>query len=269
MNYKKLIFILIPLILESCGGYEKLLKSTDYQLKYNKAFEFYNNGDYVKATTLYEQIGTIYRGTTKADTIEFYKAKSYFFQKDYTMAGHYFKGLVTLNPNSPFGEESYFMAAYCLYKQSPRPSLDQANTYAAINALSLFKIAYPNSTKFEECDRLIAELNEKIVEKSYLSAVLYYNMGNYKSSIIALRNSLNDYPDTKNREELMFLLLRSSYLLAVNSVPEKQRDRYQSTVDEYYSFIAEFPDGKYTEEAKNIYEQSNKKLGDRESITQN
>jgi outer membrane protein assembly factor BamD len=267
MIYKKLIIILFPLVLVSCRGYEKLLKSTDYQLKYKKAYEYYSNGEYVRAATVYEQIASIFRGTTKSDTIQYYKAKSYYGQGDYTMAGHYFKELAEISPNGPFCEESYFMSAYCLYKLSPRPSLDQANTYAAIDAFSLFNIIYPSSTRVAESKTLINELNEKIVEKSYLNAKLYYRLSDYKAAIIALRNSLNDYPNTKYREELMFLLLRSSYLLAINSVIEKQKDRYQLTIDEYYSFIAEFPNGQYTEEAKDIYDQAMKKLGD--NITQN
>ena len=147
MNYKKLIIILFPIVLGSCSGYEKLLKSTDYQLKYNKAFEFYTNGEYVRAATVYEQIASIYRGTTKSDTIQYYKAKSYYGQGDYTMAGHYFKELANLNPNGPYSEEATYMSAYCLYKLSPRPSLDQANTFAAIDAFTLFNIIYSTSSR--------------------------------------------------------------------------------------------------------------------------
>jgi len=258
----KIIFcllIFVPLV--SCK-YEKILKSTDYQVKYVKALDYYANEQYVKAATILDQISAIYRGTSKADTIEYYKAKSYFNQKDYTMAGHYFKELYLTYPNGPFAEESYFLSAYSLYKLSPRPELDQSNSYAAIDAFTLFALRYPESKRIEESEKLIVELKEKLVEKSYISARLYYRLGNYKSSIIALRNSLNDYPNTMYREELMFLLLRSSYLLAVNSVPDKQRDRYQATVDEYYSFITEFPEGKYTADAKDMYEGSMKNLGD-------
>jgi len=265
MRYRIIIYILIIFVLGSCK-YEKVLKSTDYQLKYDRAYKYYLNKDYVKAATVYDQISTIYRGTNKADTIEYYKSKSYYYQNDFTMAGHYFKELWKTYPNGPFSEEAYFMSAYCLYKLSPKPSLDQANTYAAIDAFNLFIIQYPSSTRVEEARKLIADLNEKLVEKSFLSATLYYNLSNYKASIIALRNSLNDYPNTKYREELMFLLLRSSYLLAVNSVPDKQKERYQAAVDEYYSFIGEFPDGKHTADAKKMYEDSMKNLGD--TITQ-
>jgi outer membrane protein assembly factor BamD len=59
---------------------------------------------------------------------------------------------------------------------------------------------------------------------------------------------------------LMFMILKSSYLLADNSVADKQRERYQAAVDEYYSFIGEFPDGPHTREAQRIYEDSSKYL---------
>jgi outer membrane protein assembly factor BamD len=261
MKFKILITILFPIVLVSCKGYEKLLKSSDYQLKYDKAFEYYNSGDYVRSATLFEQIATVYRGTIKADTIQYYRAQAYYYQKDYTMAGHYFTELTKTFPKSPFAEESEFLSAYCFYKLSPRPELDQASTYSAINAFSLYIINHPRGTKVQEARSLILEMNEKLVNKSYISARLYYDLGDYKASIIALRNSLNEYPDTKYREELMFLILKSSYLLAKNSVDIKMKDRYQATVDEYYSFISEFSKGKYVKDAKGMYEASMIVLG--------
>jgi outer membrane protein assembly factor BamD len=267
MKFKILIYILFPLVLVSCKGYEKLLKSSDYQLKYDKAFEYFENKDYVRSATLFEQIATVYRGTIKADTIQYYRAKAYYNQRDYTMAGHYYTELTKTFPKSPFAEESEFMNAYCEYMLSPRPELDQANTYAAINAFSLFILNHPKSPKVQESRTLILEMNEKLVNKSYISARLYYDLSDYKASIIALRNSLNEYPDTKYREELMFLLLKSSYLLAENSVAIKLKDRYQAAVDEYYSFISEFPKGKYVDDAKKMYEASMRVLG--QDINQN
>jgi outer membrane protein assembly factor BamD len=267
MKFKILITILFPLVLVSCKGYEKLLKSSDYQLKYDKAFEYYAKEDYVRSATLFEQIVTVYRGTMKADTIQYYRAKAYYNQKDYTMAGHYFSELSKTFPNSPFADECDFMNAFCFYKLSPRPELDQASTYAAINAFSLFIVNHPKSPKLLECRSLIIELNEKLVNKSYMSARLYYDLGDYRASIIALRNSLNEFPDTKYREELMYLLLKSSYLLASHSVESKVKDRYQATVDEYYSFISEFPAGKYAGDAKVMYEASLTALG--QDINQN
>jgi outer membrane protein assembly factor BamD len=250
------------LLVAGCGEYEKLLKGRDFQKKYEAAVELYEKGDYVRAATLLDQVDNIFRGTTKADTVKYYQAKSYYGQKDYMMAGHYFGELSVTYPSSNFIEEADFMIAYCFYMQSPRPELDQDNTYKTITAMQMFMVKYPNSERIDECQQIIVEMSDKLVEKSFISAKLYYDLGYYKSAIQALRNSLIAYPDTKYREELLFLILKSSYLLADNSIPSKQRERFQAAVDEYYSFIGEFPDGPHTREAKRIYDTSTKFLAD-------
>ncbi len=257
-----LLSLAAVLLIAGCGEYEKLLKSRDFQKKYDTAIAYYEEGDFVRAATLLDQVDNIFRGTTKADTVKYYQAQSYYGQKDYMMAGHYFRELSVTYPSSEFIEEADYMTAYCFYMQSPRPELDQDNTYKAITAMQMFMVKYPNSDRVDECQQIIVEMSDKLVEKSFISARLYYDLGYYKSAILALRNSLIAYPDTKYREELMFLILKSSYLLADNSIPSKQRERYQATVDEYYSFIGEFPDGTHSREARRIYDSSNKYLED-------
>lgn len=247
-------------LLSGCGEYEKLLKSRDFVKKYEMAVQLYDNGDYAKAGTLFDQVSNVYRGTTKADTVKYYQAKSYFGQRDYLMAGHYFNELSVTYISSVYKEEADFMMGYCFYKQSPRPELDQTNTFQTINALQMFMVKYPNSERLKECQDIIMEMADKLVEKSFISAKLYYDLGYYKSAIIALRNSLIEYPETNFREELMFMILKSSFLLADKSVPGKQRERFQSALDEYYSFIGEFPESLHTKEAAKIYENSNNYL---------
>jgi len=257
------IFAAALMIISGCGEYEKLLKSRDYVKKYETGVAYLEEEEYVKAATLFDQVDNIYRGTTKADTVKYYQAKSYYGQRDYMMAGHYFQELSATYPNSVFLEEADFMVAYCFYKQSPRPELDQENTFKAITAMQMFMAKYPNSDRLVECQEIIVEMSDKLVEKSYISARLYYDLGYYKSAILALRNSLIQYPETRFREELMFLILKSSYLLADGSVPSKQKERFQAAVDEYYSFIGEFPDGPFSKEARRMYDSSNKFLADK------
>jgi outer membrane protein assembly factor BamD len=260
---KKPFFYLLLIVIgvaTSCSQYEKLRKSTDYHLKYRKAFEYYNAGDFVRSAQLFDDIVNIFRATNKADTVAFYQAMSYFRQKDYLTASHYFNRLYRDYRQSPFAEESEYLTGYCYYKQSPRPSLDQSNTYSAIESFQMFLAKHPQSNFNGDVKKYLTEMEDKLVDKSYLTAKLYYNLGQYKSSITALNNSLDDYPDTKYREELMYLLLRSSFLLAENSVPAKKKERFQSTMDDYYSFIGEFPKSQYAKDAQRMYERADRFL---------
>jgi outer membrane protein assembly factor BamD len=255
------LFVGIAVILGGCGEYEKLLKSRDFQKKYEMGLSLYEEGEFVKAGTLFDQVANIYRGTTKADTVKYYQAKSYYGQRDYMMSGYYFSELSSTYSSSVFVEEADFMTGYCFYKQSPRPELDQSTTFKTITSMQMFLVKYPTSDRVTQCLEIIAEMSDKIVEKSYISASLYFDLGYYKSAIIALRNSLMEYPETKYREDLMFMILKSSFLLADKSVASKQRERFQATLDEYYSYIGEYPEGSHTREAKRMYEASNKFLG--------
>jgi outer membrane protein assembly factor BamD len=246
--------LVLVLALSSCSDYNKILKSTDYEFKYKKAVEYYESGDFVKAGGLFQELVNIYRGTTRADEIYYYCAKSMIGQKDYLMAGHYFSSLVKEFPTSEYAEEAQFMVGYCAYLNSPKPRLDQKVTYDALDALQLYINLYPYSNRVDEANRLMDELRDKLVYKSYLSAKLYYDFENYKAAVIALDNSLEKYPESRYREELKYMLLKSKYLLAERSIFEKRDERFSNALDEYFSFIDEYPQSKHRKEVDKFYE---------------
>jgi len=259
--------ILAMMLFSRCGDYNKILKSTDYEFKFKKAIEYYEEGEYVRSATLLNELITIYRGASRANQIYYYYAKSMMGQKDYLMAGHYFNTLVSEFPTSDYVEEAQFMIGYCHYMMSPKPRLDQEVTRKAIDALQLYINLYPYSERVEEADRLIAEMQDKLVEKSFLSAKMYYDFGQYKAAVVALDNSLKEYPDSRFREELMFMLLKSKYLLAVNSVKSKKQERMSSALDEYFTFVDEYPDSEHIKEAEKFYETLAEELNYNEKTT--
>ncbi len=251
--YIIIISLCVAGALVSCTGYEKILKSDDVNLKYTKAFYFYNKGDHLKAATIFDQLATMVKGTRRADSVFFFQAMAQYKLNDYIIAGHYFNSFVQMYGNSAMVEEAAYMAAYCYYMQSPRSELDQTSTTLALDAFRLYMIRYPNSPRVPDCQKIIVEMNEKLMEKAYLSAQLYYNLDNYKAAVVSLSNCLTDFPDTRYREEIMYKLLKAKYLLAVNSVHSKQTERFQDAIDEYYTFIAEFPESKNRKDADLIY----------------
>ena len=124
---------------------------------------------------------------------------------------------------------------------------------------------YPQSDRVENFRKINTELTERLHEKAYLNAYTYYKTGKYKSAIVAFKNALKQYPESKRREEIMYLIVKSGSKLADNSVQDKQADRYLSTLDSYYSFVAEFPESHYLKEldrlaqnAKDFLDRNNK-----------
>ena len=262
---KKTPFFLVILVLTlfSCSNYQKLLKSDDAELKYTKAVEYFNKGDFMRASTLFDAIATYYKGTDRSETVLNYMAKSYMGQKDYFSASEYYKTYVKTYPKGKYVIESKYMIGYCYYLDSPDPRLDQTSTYSAIAAFQEFLDVYPESDKVPDANRLLEELTNKLAYKAYLNANLYYNLGNYlgnnyESAVISAQNALKKYPSTKYREELLMLILNSKYEQAMQSVDEKKVERYRNAIDEYYNYINEFPNGKFRKQADRILNESKK-----------
>ena len=252
-RFRPLAFFVIAVVFVGCGEYNKILKSTDNEFKYNAAIKYYNNGEYARSTPLFESLSIPFNGTTRDDTVNFYEAKGYYMLGDRVAADSYLSQFCRVFGRSGFVEEAYHLKAVNLYDMSLRSELDQSNTLNALIAINEFRTLYPQSEFWKDDKDIENELKNRIEEKSYLSAKLYYLIEDYKAAVIALRNSVKDYPDSEYKEELMFLALKSSYLYAKKSVRRKQAERYIAAIDEYYNFLSEFPASKYLAEAENIY----------------
>jgi outer membrane protein assembly factor BamD len=250
---KNILWCGLLLLALSCGDFQKVVKSTDYEFKLKKAKEYYEHKEYARSSQLYQELINIYRGTNRADQIYYYLAKSFYGQKDYTLASHYFRLLIKEFPRSEYNVEAQYLIGYCLYLDSPNPRLDQKTTQEAMDALQLFLNFYPNSPKVAEVNQLIDKLREKLVYKSYLNGKLYYDLQDYRAAVISLTNSLKEFPDSKYREELMYYLLKSKYLLGEKSIEEKKRERLNNAIDEYYTFTDEFPKSQYRKEADTFF----------------
>ncbi len=255
-----LLFSITALLFSACSEYSKLLKSSDFELKYKKAKEYYEAKDYVRSSTLFEELINIYKGTARGEEVYFYYAHCQYAMGDYIMAAYHFKFFARNFPNSKHMQEAIFNAANCIYLESPEFSLDQTYTKKAIEEFQFYIDKFPGDVRIDSCNKIIDLLRAKLEKKAFASASLYYQIGDYKASIVALKNMLKDFPDTKYREEMLYLIIKSSYLLAENSISKKQKERYQSTVNEYHNLIDEFPSSKHVKEAEHIYESSTKLL---------
>lgn len=254
------ILYLIPalLLMSSCGEYTKVLKSRDIDYKFDYAKRAYDQKKYVQASTLLTDLITPLRGGPKGEEALFLLAMSHYENKDYLNSGLYFKTYYQRYPKGKYAELSRFYSGYGYYLDSPDPQLDQSNTIKAIEELQGFLDYFPRSDKVTIAQNAIFELQDKLTLKELQNAQLYYNMGNflgnnYEASIITSQNALKTYPYSKYREDFELLILKSRFQIARQSVSEKQEDRFRDVIDEYFSFINNFPESKHKTEAENIY----------------
>ncbi len=77
---------------------------------------------------------------------------------------------------------------------------------------------------------------------------------------MALNNVLKDFPDTDSREELLFLIVKSNYNLAINSVEDKKVEICEETIKSYTKFVDNYPSSKKIKEAEKMYIASEKEV---------
>ena len=248
-------------IASACNdNYQKVLKSTDFEFKYQKAKEYYNAGEYFKAVPLFEELMTIYKGSRELEKLYYFYAYCHYGQKDYLMAAYYFKNFIDRYGRSIYAEDAQFMIAFSHYKMSPKTALEQTHTQKAIESFQLFANLYPESSRLEECNQLIDRLRLKLETKAFQSAELYYRLGKYKAAATAFDNLILQFPETPRREEVQFLIVKSYYLLAKNSIASKEEERYGQTIDAYYNFIDKYPTSTFAKEAEKIFNDTNNRL---------
>jgi outer membrane protein assembly factor BamD len=258
---------MLMILFASCGEYNKVLKSTDYELKYSYAKKYFNAKQYSKAATLLEELVPLFKGTAAAEESLYLLSQTYYGQKDYQTASQYFNTYYTTYPKGEYVELARYYSGYGLYLDSPDPRLDQAQTYKAIEELQLYLEYYPQSEHAAEAQNVMFELQEKLALKELLAARLYYNLGtylgnNFLSCIITVQSALKNYPYSKYREDFIYLMLQAKYELALVSVNEKLQGRYRDVVDEYYNYTNEYPEGKYAKQARRFFDYANGRITD-------
>lgn len=255
-----ILSILGLLCCASCSDFKRITMSTDNEMKYEVAMDYFERKDYSKALQLFDLLQASFRGTPKGENISYNTALCYYQNNDFEVAEYYFKRFVQGYPFSNRAETASFLAAFCSYKQSPISSLDQTKTNEAITQLKQFVEHYPESDSLQSANRMIKELNEKLEEKDYNICMLFYRMENYTAAITSFENLLKKFPDTEHREEILFDMAKTYYDYAENSVSEKQRERYEACIERHNTLMYLYPESKYLKELEGIAANARKKL---------
>jgi len=251
----------VVLATSSCSDYNEVLKGDDYDRKMAMANDFFEKGSQPKikregkknekvvvknatilrSINLYEQVYQRMPKTTEGELAYFRIGKAYYYAGDYYMAGYYLGMFPQRFAYSPKAEESLFLSAMCSVHNSPESSLDQTETELAINDLQQFVDRYPTSNFVDSCNTIIDDLRFKLELKSYNDVKLYAKTERYAAAVSSALTFIDDYPMSDYKEDVHYVLVRNSYLLAKNSIQSKKVERIEDTIERYNTFVALFP----------------------------
>ena len=252
----KIIYILlITIFFSSCSEYQKAIKSDDLAVKAKLANDLFEKEKYKKAITLFEQITPSMKGKPSAERIFYMLSKSYYETEQYYLAGYAFESFASNYPKSEKREEAAFLGAKCFYTLSPKYSLDQTDTYKALDKLQSFIDTYPNSDYMPMANVLVKELTDKLEKKAFEIAKQYNTVAEYYRDFDAplktLDNFLADYPGTKYKEDALYYKFDTLFRYAINSIESKKQERLNNAKAAYETLIKFKSDTKF----KNLADQ--------------
>ncbi|MGY6560765.1 MAG: outer membrane protein assembly factor BamD [Luteibaculaceae bacterium] len=254
-RFALLLFTAVLLFLmPACTDYSKVLKSTDINYKYDRAVQYFEAEEWYKAQTLVEELISLLRGSDKSENLYYMLAMSHYKLKEYYLASYYFKSFSKTFATSERAEEAAFLAAYCSYMVSGPTSLDQQETYEAIDEFQLFLNRYPKTDLRDSCNKIVDRLRAKLETKSFENAVQYYRTRHYQAAVVALDNLLKENPNSPYKEQVLLYIVKSNYEYALNSVESKKLDRLKKTIKSYHKFVDDFPNSSRIKEAEQIFE---------------
>lgn len=258
---KNLLLIILSItLLSACTGYEKVVKSNDVNYKLVKANEFYEKKRYPQANTVYESLIPVMKNTRNYEGLYYKYAYTFYHMKDYLSASYHFKNFIEFFPASKDAEEMEFMHALCLYKMSPKSSLEQTYTAKALEALQNFINTHPDSKRLDEGNKYVDESRKKLEEKEAKAAELYYNIGQYKAASISFRNLMRDFPESTSSDRYQYMVVKAWYNYARVSVSEKQEERYAATLNAYQELVDNYPKSPYLRDAEKLFTQADNNI---------
>lgn len=244
--------ILAAFLLTGCKSSKsmsKILKNPDPDFKLRIAEQYFVKKKYSKAQQIYEDVMPYYKATKEFEDIYYKYAYCAYYQEDYANAENLFKSYLEIFANSPKAEEIDYMRAYSFFKQSPKAELDQTNTIKAMGMMQTFINTHPGSAKNKEATDIIDQCRAKMELKDYKSALLYYDLGQFRAAGVTFSTLLNNYPESVKADEYKLMIIKSYYRFAELSVEEKQAERFDQVINECNEFSDRFPDSKLKKEA--------------------
>ena len=265
MKRNMLATLLSATLLAGCGEYNAVQKSSDYDYRYEAAKANFAEGRYRRSSQLLGDLIAPLKGSQYGEESLFLLAQSCFRSKDYESASTFFRKYYQSYPKGEYVEQARYGCGYSLYKMTPDARLDQSSTMEAITEFQNFLDFYPHTSLREQTTQMIYTLQDKLVEKEYLAAKLYYDLGsyvgnmsyggsNYEACVVTAENALKDYPyaTSERREEFSVMIVRAKYHLAMKSVEEKRIERFRDAVDECYAFRNDYPESRHLKEVNSM-----------------
>jgi outer membrane protein assembly factor BamD len=220
------------------------------EVAWQKAKNLFAREKYLKAQQILKDITLNYSGAAIIDSVQFLLGRTYYELDEYLTAADQFHKMVEQYPQSALGGDASYWESRCYYEQAPGYQLDQDNTTKALQGFQRFLEEHPQHAMTDSAYKYLSLCRDKLAHKEYAAAKLYYDLGEFASSVLYADVVLANYYDTSWAGPSQFLKGRSFFDIQDWTRSQKELQAY---VDKY-------PSGQFVLRAREMIAAANKRL---------
>lgn len=179
------------------------------QERFSKIDESFKKQEYGKIKVKLEELLTACPGTGFMEQAQFMLAESHFHLEEWIEARGEYGSFILNFPGSPFIETAEFRKAVSSFNMEYHIARDETQTAVAMKDFERFASNYPESPLKDSVTYYYDLLLNRLAEKDYQTANLYYKLEKPKAVIIYLKDFLANYPKNQKRFDAFLLMARS------------------------------------------------------------
>ena len=202
----------LAVLLNACSSDRGKISHAEFcKNKYEAAAELFKKQKYGRAQDKLEEILSLCAGTGYMEQSQFLLAESYFNLEEWIEARGEYGSFVLNFPGSPFIETAEFRKAISSFNMEFKVARDESNTTIAMRDFERYLSNYPDSPLRDSINYYYGLLVERLAEKEFQTARLYYRMDKYQAAVIYLKEFLENYKVSKRRKDA-FKIIVDSYI---------------------------------------------------------
>ncbi len=235
------LIICLFFIITGCGGKTPLKKDEFDPVAYlKKADELIAKKEFEEARKLLLEIKNRESAKEYAPIAQLKIADSYLKEDETELAITEYRRFIELYPESTYAPYAQYSIGMAYFRQIESAERGAGTAKKALQEFLKLQEMYPRHPYGEILPLRIQKCRNIIAEGELLIGKFYHKKGSYKAAIGRLEGILKEYPDFKNLDETLYLLIDSYKKLEISD-----------KVKQYSMMLREkFPDSPFTKKLK-------------------
>src|SRR3990172_7081999 len=236
------IFILILILsLAGCAG-SKIRKEKPADVIFNEGMALFERKRYEEAVVSFQDLNAKYPLSQYAIQAKLKIADSYFYDENYPEAISAYREFEKLHPTNDNISYVIFQTGMSYFNQILTIDRDQTATKNAAAEFKRLISRFPDSQYADNARKNLAICRNNMAENEFYIGNFYYKKGKYKAAIERFEAVVNEYPDFRVMDKVLFHLGKSH-------IEVKEAEKGNAYLEK---LLKDYPESKFVKEAKGI-----------------